>query len=97
MAAEAHLIDLLDRFLAGDLDLPLFEKEFLHVSKYEPIENELLRKPLDRAFFAVEGFDLSITPETESPHDLSYLSMLRILKEVREEIAKVLASRPPSE
>lgn len=76
------LIDLLDRFLSGAVDVDTFEREYLHGYKYSPVQDPDLEPLLERAFLAVEGYDRSVTPESETVHNFTFDTMMRQLRSV---------------
>ena len=73
-------LSLLEEFVSGRLPLETFEPSFLRACKECPLVGEDLGRPLERAFLAVEAYDVSVTPDTETVLDLTYESMMRELR-----------------
>jgi hypothetical protein len=86
MLGDKALVALLRGVLDGTIEFGTFEREFLAGYKNSPVENPALQAPLGRAFLAVEAYDPSVTPSTETVHNISYQGMLRELRVASEEI-----------
>jgi len=79
---DDSLIDLLGRFLDREIDIDTFEREYLEAYKNAPIGDPGLQPFLGRAFLAVEGYDRSVTTETQTIHNISFDTMMRELRSV---------------
>jgi hypothetical protein len=97
---DDELIDLLRRILAGKIDVDTFERDYLAAYKDAPIGDPGLQPSLGRAFLAVEGYDRSVTPETETVHNISFDTMMRELLSVWADLesyrARQVDDRPPT-
>jgi hypothetical protein len=64
-------LDLIYRLLGGELTYAAFEPAFMHIAKGLPAVDDPRYRAVERAFFLVEGYDATRTPQTETLHNLA--------------------------
>ena len=71
MSTVRDCVKLIERYLAGDLGPWDFTTTYLRTYRDVPTMSEDLFQVLETVFGVAEGYDPSVTPETQTVHDFT--------------------------
>jgi hypothetical protein len=82
-------IVLIERFIGGEISIHEFERAYLSASQGLPLLPDELSEPLERVFYAVETYDSTKTPETETTFNISEETMRQVVQGAWDEINRL--------